>query len=101
VWTGMEWNREGMRNGVETGDMEWNGIERGCGVETGDMEWNGKREGHTLTWRVPCTHDDPPIIGVCLDGVNHLGQLIHTFPTVGRVHVQLHRSKVGSEEYTS
>ena len=33
-----------------------------------------QRPPHALTWRVPGTHDDPPVIGVGLDSVDHLQQ---------------------------
>ena len=47
-----------------------------------------------LTDRVPCTHDDPPVAGVGLDGVDHLSQLVHPLPTVVRVHVHILGPKV-------
>ena len=47
-----------------------------------------------LTDRVPCTHDDPPVVGVGLDGVDDLSQLVHPLPAVVRVHVHILGPKV-------
>ena len=50
------------------------------------------------TWRVPGTHDDPPVVGVGSDGVDDLSQLVHSLPTVVCVHVHVVGSKVAPLE---
>src|ERR1700759_1384546 len=44
------------------------------------MTW---RQGHKLQiLRIPCTQDNPPVIGIVLQLMNHLRQLIDTLASI-------------------
>ena len=47
-----------------------------------------------LTDRVPCAHDDPPVVGVGPDGVDDLSQLVYPLSAVVRMHVHVLGPKV-------
>ena len=47
-----------------------------------------------LTDRVPSAHDDPPVVGVGLDGVDDLSQLIYPLSAVVSMHVHVLGPKV-------
>lgn len=57
------------------------------------MKWQQKN-GTGLTCGVPCTHDDPPVVGISLNGADNLCQLVHSLPTVVCVHVHIFCTKV-------
>jgi len=44
--------------------------------------------------RVPSAEEDTTIVGVCLDGVNNLSELVHSLPRVVGVHVRVFCSEV-------
>jgi hypothetical protein len=43
--------------------------------------------------RIPRAHNDAAVIGVGLDGVNHLRQLIHSLTSIARVRVFVLRTE--------